>query len=261
MHNKLVIVIVISLCLSASAFDLNNYIMEQRANLGDTSAQYFLGSKYHDGINCKKDDVKAVKWYQMAASKNNVNAQFHLGQIYLFGGVGINKDVEKGLFWMEKAASQGLPEVQSHLGNYYLHILFDLARSEYWFKLAAKNGDSVALASIKFIDSIHYSPKYTNSKTIRERNDLNTTILNYIPALRYKYFKVNHTYGPQTGKIIIGFSINCKGDVIKAEVFDDEINSKELSDMIVSQIKSWKFVPVKNKSDIQDIVYPFVFSE
>src|SRR5512133_217922 len=129
MHYKSVLLIVLSFCFFASAFDLKNYITEQKANFGDTGAQYYLGCKYHEGINCNKDDLKAVKWYQMAANKNHVNAQYALGQLYLLGGVGVNKDMEKGMLWMEKAASQGLTKAQSSLGICYFHFIFALPRS------------------------------------------------------------------------------------------------------------------------------------
>ena len=46
-----------------------------KAEQGDASAQFFLGSFYALGAGVLKDDVEAVKWYRKSAEQGDDSAQ------------------------------------------------------------------------------------------------------------------------------------------------------------------------------------------
>ncbi|MDD5285830.1 MAG: tetratricopeptide repeat protein [Desulfuromonadaceae bacterium] len=80
--------------------------IRRRAEAGDTNAQVAMGWIYGSGKEIPVDKAKAVKWYRLAAAKDNLNAQLALGWIY-FDGQGYERNLEESLFWYKKAAAQG----------------------------------------------------------------------------------------------------------------------------------------------------------
>jgi len=53
--------------------------LEERARSGDADAQCDFGTACHLGINVKKDDRQAVKWWRRAAKQNCQQAYYNLG--------------------------------------------------------------------------------------------------------------------------------------------------------------------------------------
>ena len=49
---------------------------------------------------------KRLQWYQKAAKRGNVKAQFNLAAMY-DNGEGVMQDKEKAVQWYQKAAKQG----------------------------------------------------------------------------------------------------------------------------------------------------------
>jgi TPR repeat protein len=70
------------------------------------SAQLSLGDMHASGMAPKSDDKKAVRWYQKAATKGNVDALAALGACHEQGR-GVEKDCQKAAELYEKAAQQG----------------------------------------------------------------------------------------------------------------------------------------------------------
>ena len=124
------------------------------ANQGNPNAQFYLGQIYHQGgvlergqqnefewrkISDKdriaekqlplwlgdntenevaQDFGEALKWYQLAADQDNLDAQFALGLMYL-KGQGVPKDHEEGMEWIESASEHDHPAALYHLGLAY----------------------------------------------------------------------------------------------------------------------------------------------
>jgi uncharacterized protein len=152
------------------------------ANQGNPNAQFYLGQIYHQGgvlergqqnefewrkISDKdriaekqlplwlggntenevaQDFGEALKWYQLAADQDNLDAQFALGLMYL-KGQGVPKDLEEGMEWIESASEHDHPAALYHLG-----LAYDLGDgvepddeySNYNYEIAAENGHSGA---------------------------------------------------------------------------------------------------------------------
>lgn len=73
------------------------------------------------GGECNKssDIEKRFKnYYEKAADKGNVNAQYYIGKLY-YKGKGIEKDDKKAFEYLKKAAEQGHVDAQYYLGKCY----------------------------------------------------------------------------------------------------------------------------------------------
>ena len=68
----------VMLCGSAIAADLDPALVE-KAEKGDSTAQYFLGAMYAKGEGVPKDNAEAVKWFRKAAEQGHTDAQYILG--------------------------------------------------------------------------------------------------------------------------------------------------------------------------------------
>jgi TPR repeat protein len=51
-------------------------------------------------------DLEAVKWYRMAAEHGDANAQFNLGEYFMYGR-GVARNQGEAVKWYHKAAEQG----------------------------------------------------------------------------------------------------------------------------------------------------------
>ena len=86
------------------------------ANLGNTEAQFKLGSAYDSGQGVTRNGNEALKWYLMAAEAGNAEAQNSVGS-----GYQAKKQYMLAYEWYEKAAKQNHALATNNLG--YLHDL------------------------------------------------------------------------------------------------------------------------------------------
>ncbi|WP_340601008.1 tetratricopeptide repeat protein [Acinetobacter sp. HZNU-JH01] len=66
-----------------------------------------LGVQFYDGDLVRRDFIKAFKYFEKAASKNDSLAQNNLGWMYEKGEGGINKNKERALYWYKTAYDNG----------------------------------------------------------------------------------------------------------------------------------------------------------
>lgn len=93
-----------------------------------------------------------MKWFLIAASQGNANAQNHIGCLYYSGG-GVPQDYSKTYEWYLKATEQNSRHAQDNLGGLYRHgkgVVQDFSKAMEWYVKAADQGDSTALFSIGF---------------------------------------------------------------------------------------------------------------
>ena len=94
----------------------------------------------------RKDYATALIKYKRAAEKNNVGAQFNLGNMYN-GGLGVKQDYAEAARWYKLAAAQGDATAQFNLGNKYGKgegVVQDITRAYMWFNLASALGNQKA---------------------------------------------------------------------------------------------------------------------
>jgi TPR repeat protein len=90
------------------------------AEQGDARAQYYLGWLYQYAKGVEKDSRTATKWYRAAADQGYAEAQYEMGQAYIWGEErGVREDPAKAAAWFLKAAKQGNQQAQASLGEIY----------------------------------------------------------------------------------------------------------------------------------------------
>ncbi|MET4862690.1 tetratricopeptide repeat protein [Morganella morganii] len=96
-----------------------------KAEQGDVSAQYNIGTMYDAGAGLPFDAVKAIEWYKKAALQGHAKAQYALGMMYEFG-YGSPHDQMEAEEWFKKSAGQGDTDALFHLNSVYKICADDL---------------------------------------------------------------------------------------------------------------------------------------
>ena len=102
--------------LHAQQTNADNKLFEEtkvKAEKGDATAQWILGSDYQYGKGVKQDYAEAVKWYRKAAEQGNSYAQRNIGVMY-HNGKGVKQDTTEAVKWYRKAAEQGNADLELH---------------------------------------------------------------------------------------------------------------------------------------------------
>jgi len=138
--------------------DINETI--EKANAGDESAQFVLGTAYYLGLNgAEQDYEKAFYWWKKAAEQGNPDAQISMGFCY-YGGKGIEQSNSKAFYWWKKAAEQGNPEAQVQLGLCYsggIGVEKSKSKAIYWLRKACENFNDEAC---EFLNKINKNENY-----------------------------------------------------------------------------------------------------
>lgn len=85
-----------------------------------------------DGGGTKRDAVKAMQWYQRAATLGNTPAMYKLGVIRLKGLLGQPRDSKEALTWLQRAAEQADEENP--------HALHELVRNAFSIRFRVRDG-------------------------------------------------------------------------------------------------------------------------
>jgi TPR repeat protein len=110
-----------------------------RANAGDSIAQYEMGLRYADGEGVPQNHQDAMAWFAKAAENGNDKAQWKLGLGYM-KGIGVPHDERTAVAWFKRAANQGEIRAQSALSDAYLSgrgIPKDYVRAYTWAAISA----------------------------------------------------------------------------------------------------------------------------
>jgi len=127
--------------------------LRQRAEAGDSAAQFELGNRYLYGMDTEQDNFAAASWFRQAAEQGNHNAQYNLGVMAL-NGIGVIADFNEALEWFHLAAGNADTTAQYTLGVIYANgrgIPQDLTQAHMWFTVAAAGGEqSAAVNAVLF---------------------------------------------------------------------------------------------------------------
>ncbi len=113
----------VNLYLDGSVNEITGQKVVQHLNmaikLGDATAANKLGYLYETGNFIKKNRDKAIICYEIAA-RNNIDAQYRLGCLYLDG----SETIELGIDWLKKAAVNGSTSAQLDIAKRYFKSYF-----------------------------------------------------------------------------------------------------------------------------------------
>jgi localization factor PodJL len=119
---------------------------ERAANKGIVPAQFRYASLLEKGLGVKKDLAGARRLYLAAAAKGNAKAMHNLAVLYAEGIDG-KPDYSTAVQWFRKAAQHGVADSQYNLGVLIARGLgteANYGESYKWFALAAAQGDREA---------------------------------------------------------------------------------------------------------------------
>jgi len=120
----------------------------EKANEGDPVAQNNLGYNYLYGLNgFSKDLDNAIKYLNLAAEQEQVNAMTTIGWFYFTGEFGAPKDNEQATYWNKRASDLGFTIASYNMGFFYYSGLAGLEQDldkakKYWLLSASQWIDS-----------------------------------------------------------------------------------------------------------------------
>lgn len=114
-----------------------------KAQDGDASSQFWVGTGYERGWFGEADYREALKWLRRSAERGNPDAQNCLGQMYE-EGEGVPQNYALAAKWYRRAAEHvpdfgGAGQGRNNLGLLYLSghgVQKDAVRAYMWFRLA-----------------------------------------------------------------------------------------------------------------------------
>jgi hypothetical protein len=116
--------------------DVNRIL--NRADAGDSIAQYEMALRYAEGEGVPQNYRDAMAWFAKAAANGNENAQWKLALGYI-KGIGVPRDERKAVVWFKRAANLGDIRAQSALSDLYLNargVPRDYVRAYTWATIA-----------------------------------------------------------------------------------------------------------------------------
>lgn len=116
--------------------------LAQRAEAGDTAAQFELGRAHYRGAGVAKDTVKAAALLREAAEAGHVGAINSMGYLAL-RGEGVAQNEEEAVAWFQRGVDKDSPESKLNLGLMLRQgkkIKLDNEKSLEWMHAAAEDG-------------------------------------------------------------------------------------------------------------------------
>lgn len=122
-----------------------------KANGGDSNAQYDLASCYWNGDGVAVNLKEAFYWYKKSAEQGNYNGENALGNCYKWGQ-GVDQNYSLAMDWYLKAAKRNHHYAQYSLGEMYekgLGVKIDLETALGWYQAAAENNNTNAADKVE----------------------------------------------------------------------------------------------------------------
>lgn len=120
---------------------------ERAAQKGDVAAQYQVAQLYADDGSVYRNSIKARHWLREAAQQGHAQAAFELAQLY-HNGQKTRPDFEQASYWYQQAARAQHAAAQINLAAMYetgqVDGSQDLTMAAHWYGQAAAQGSSEA---------------------------------------------------------------------------------------------------------------------
>ncbi len=122
------------------------YWAKKSAEQGDAYAQSWVAYFYENGYGTAQDDSESFYWYRRSADQGNRVSQNNLGECYYYGR-GVDQSYEKATSWYKKAADQGLASAMFNMGWCYEKgqgVVADRSLAVNYYRKATAAGDENA---------------------------------------------------------------------------------------------------------------------
>lgn len=115
----------------------------EKANSGDSDAQYRYANFLTPYVQCEEDDLNRVYWFRMAAEQDHLASQYELGCYYAFFIEGKVKDENLDLsnYWFKRAAKNGDAASQFFIAISYQKgqgVALDIEKAILWYEKSAQ---------------------------------------------------------------------------------------------------------------------------
>ncbi|MCW5822846.1 MAG: SEL1-like repeat protein [Cyanobacteria bacterium TGS_CYA1] len=120
---------------------------------GHPQAMHKTGYMYEKGLGTAASDKRAFEWYKKAADKGEIHGERDLGYCYRYG-IGVEEDLDLAFFWSSKAAQNGDFTSQCTLGDIFYYGVMgnpDIAQAIEWYLRAAEQNDAFSQHRIGLI--------------------------------------------------------------------------------------------------------------
>jgi len=145
-------------------------MIRKRVDKGDVEAIYHLGEKYYyGGLGLSKDVTRAIELWTEAAELGSVDAHYDLGIVY-YNGEGVEEDEPRGIRHFQNAAIKGHVLSRHNLGVSQIHEGNCALAIQHW-TISAKMGCEESLNSIKFMFMRGQATKAQYAEALRGYGD------------------------------------------------------------------------------------------
>lgn len=121
-----------------------------------------------DGIGTPRNCFEAARWFRASAELGNSLAQYDLGSLY-FRGVGVPLDYTEAARWALLAAQQGNINAQTALASLYetgKGVPLDYVAAYAWYSRAIAGGDRTASERRKSLSNLMTSKQREKADTL-----------------------------------------------------------------------------------------------
>lgn len=129
-------------------------LYEVAASKGHATAQFQLSSLLLSKDLAVHDEARGLHWLTQSAAGDDVDAQYSLAMFYHAKPTKTAEDFHSYLEWLTRSAENGYLKAQYALGSYYIDCKtegFDPDKAAHWFYEAAKQGDAVSQYNLALI--------------------------------------------------------------------------------------------------------------
>lgn len=105
--------------LVLNSFGQFNQSLVQKAENGIVSSQIELAKCYLEGNGIRQSQSEALKWYEKAAERNNIEAMVACGDLLCYDwNIDLEPDYVRGVNWYRKAAAKGNKKARQFLADW-----------------------------------------------------------------------------------------------------------------------------------------------
>ena len=119
-------------------------------------AYYYLGELYYHGWGIARNLDSAIECFETAADDGDMDAEYALGMMYLYGNDALPRDMERALDYLESAANKGQPQSNNVLGSVFDEgtcVDRDPFKARQFYARGVAAGDAVALKNLTLLEA------------------------------------------------------------------------------------------------------------
>ena len=138
----------------------------KRVDAGDANGINNLGFYYNEGLyNLPQNYTKALECWEQAAELGNVTSYYNIGNAYMYGR-GVERDGKKAIHYYELAATKGDVNARHNLG-WHEYRTGNVERALKHYLMSARGGDNSSLVNIQKLYSKGHATKDDYTKALR----------------------------------------------------------------------------------------------